>query len=179
MSEWVDPYSLDEGNEQRDLHLGRYAWANEMVKGHIVANAACSNNYGAEILGHGSKRFVVGFDRNPKCLKAARDAGRHLVVERDIQDETFHGFTSLVCLETFEHLERPWDFLKGISQTVREIVLSTPIIPTKHLNEWHLHDFTKEEVLNGLMAHGWEIRHYATQEEGGVTTYILIYATRK
>lgn len=177
MSEFIEPYDLPDGSEQRNLHLGRYKWAKEMIRGMVVANAACSTNYGSEIL-KAPFRLVIGFDRNDSALDIARNKNRPFFIKLDIQDQTFDGFTTLVCLETFEHLDRPWDFLKGLSTTVKEVVFSTPIIPTKHMNEWHLHDFTKDEVRDGLKNLGWKINHEATQEEGGREVYLLIYATR-
>lgn len=179
MAEFCEPFDLPEGDEQRKLHIGRYEWAKEMIKGYVVANAACSTNYGYEIL-RAPLRLVVGFDRNPVALALAHDKRRGYVIERDIQDETFDGFTTLVCLETLEHLERPWSFLKELSPSVTELVLSAPIIPTKHFNEWHLHDFTKADILDGLKEQGWRIKHWATQNEDGLPspTYLLIYAIR-
>lgn len=180
MAEWIDPYSLPEDSEQRRLHLGRYKWAAGMIHGSKVANAACSNNYGAEILDDGL-REIVGFDRNPVSLAQAKDRyKKYAVVEGDIQNQTFDGFTTLVCLETFEHLKEPWKFLDGLSKTVKELVLSTPIIPTKHFNEFHLHDFTQKDVVDGLKDRGWKIQSVAYQDESFLAkpTYILVYATR-
>jgi hypothetical protein len=180
MAEWLNPYDLGEGDEQRRLHIGRYNWAKEHIKGNVVANAACSCNYGYSILNDGA-RLVIGFDRNPVGLNLARSSGADLVIEKDIQTYSFQGFTTLVCLETFEHLKDPWGFLRNLSLSVKELVLSTPIIPTKHFNEWHLHDFTEKEILNGIKELGWKIERTAYQDEDQFLpnhTYILVYATR-
>lgn len=179
MAEYIEPFDLKEDEEQRKLHLGRYNWAREMVKGLVVANAACSTNYGTQIL-KTDGRLVVGFDRNPTALAVADAKQRPYYIKRDIQEEPFDGFTTLVCLETFEHLPKPWDFLKNLSKTVRELVLSTPVIPTKHFNEYHLHDFTTDEVRNGLKELGWTIKSEAYQDESWLDkpTYLLVYAQR-
>lgn len=184
MSEWLNPYEFAEDNEQRKLHIGRYRWAATMIHGLAVANAACSCNYGAEILMGKPQvpgRLVVGFDRNPEGLALARKVfPEYEVREQDIQDESFEGFTSLVCLETFEHLKEPWKFLDGLAASVTEIVLSVPVIPTKHFNEWHLHDFTMDEMREGLKKRGWKLKSEATQDESNLQkpTYGLFYATR-
>lgn len=179
MSEYIHPYDLPDGDEQRSLHLGRYRCAAGQIKGMVVANAACSTNYGSEILAKYG-RLVIGFDRNKNAIERARKDGRFNIIERDLQNETFEGFTTLVCLETFEHLERPWDFLKNIHSTVKELVLSVPCIPTKHFNEWHLHDFTTDEVLSGLASHGWQVVTTTFQDESPLPkpTYLIVYATR-
>lgn len=179
MSEFIEPYSLPDGDQQKDLHLYRYRWAKDHIEGSVVANAACSTNYGWEILKENG-RLVIGFDRNDSALDIARKNDRYWFIKHDIQDERFDGFTSLVCLETFEHLQKPWYFLDNLSPTLKELVLSTPIIPTKHFNEWHLHDFTDEEVKQGLKDRGWNVIDTAFQDEPGLAcpTYILVYATR-
>lgn len=81
MAEWLNPYDLPEDDEQRRLHLGRYNWAKEHIKGSVVANAACSCNYGYSILNDGT-RLVIGFDRNPVGLNLARSSGADLVIEK-------------------------------------------------------------------------------------------------
>lgn len=179
MSEYIHPYSLPDGDEQRRLHLERYNFARDVIRGSVVANAACSTNYGWDIL-KSPGRFVLGFDRNDAALACATSEGRYFFVKRDIQGEVFDGFDTLVCLETFEHLQDPWGFLKNLSPTVKELVLSTPCIPTKHFNEWHLHDFTAQEVIDGLEALGWTVQKTAYQDESPLPkpTYILLYATR-
>lgn len=181
MSEWIDPYSLPDNDEQRRLHLGRYEWAKVNVRGANVANAACSCNYGSKILMECNvpNRFVVGFDRNPDGLKLARERYPNLkVIDQDIQKEMFQHFDALVSLETIEHLKDPVAFLKGLAPSVKELVASVPIIPTVGINEWHLHDFTKESFRKIVTDLGWKIEREATQDEAGKETYLLIYATR-
>lgn len=179
MSEFIEPWDLPDGSEQKDLHLGRYRWAAQMIKGNVVANAACSTNYGYEIL-YQPGRLVVGYDRSDDALGIATRKSRPRFIKLDIQEEPFDGYTTLVCLETFEHLPRPWDFLKNLSLTVKELVMSVPIIPTKHFNEFHLHDFTADEVRDGLKNLGWNIQAEAFQDEEWLEkpTYLLIYATK-
>lgn len=129
---------------------------------------------------HAVGRHVIGFDRNDMAIALAKDLYPLPILKKDIQDEPFYGFDALVCLETFEHLERPWDFLDQLSATVRELVLSVPIIPTKHFNEFHLHDFTFDQVKEGLEKRGWKVEATAYQDEENLThpTYTLFYATR-
>lgn len=177
MSEFIEPDELEETDYQRDLHLKRYIWASQMIKGNVVANASCSTNYGWEILKKPC-RLVVGFDRNETALGIAVHKGRKWFIKMDFQDEDFDGFSTLVSLETIEHLERPFDFLKGLSLTIKELAISVPIIPTKHTNSWHLHDFTETEIKEKVTELGWTIKHDAYQEENGTRVYLLLYATR-
>lgn len=181
MSEWINPHKLPDGDQQKKLHLGRYAWAKEMlsINARAVANAACSCNYGHEYLKRDG-RLVIGFDRNPVGLSQARGDGFDMVIEKDIQNETFDGFDAIVSLETIEHLQDPYAFVKGWSQTVKECVISVPCIPTKHFNEWHLHDFTQDDARKLVRDAGFTISSEAFQDEDGLSkpTYMLIYAKR-
>lgn len=180
MSEWIDPYSLPASSEQRRLHVDRYAWAASSLQSRsLAANAACSNNYGSDIL-KSAGIPSYGYDRCAKAIAEAHAAGRKNCEVRDIEDAglDFSGFGSLVCLETIEHLKEPAAFTGKISADVREMVLSTPIIPTKHLNEFHLHDFTEAEIRSLVESSGWNIRKASYQDENGNRTYILIYAVR-
>lgn len=179
MSEFIDPYSLPEDHEQRVLHLQRYEWAAKHITGKVVANAACSTNYGWDIL-KVPGRLVIGFDRNLKAFEIANANRKLHYIRKDIQGENFDGFDALVCLETFEHLKEPTRFLDGLSNTVKEIILSVPIIPTKHFNPFHLHDFTEEQVVELLKKNRWQIKEIMHQDEAGLDkpTYAVIYATR-
>lgn len=181
MSEWINPHSLPDGDQQKRLHIGRYLWAKEHLSASTiaVANAACSCNYGYEYLKRDG-RLVIGFDRNRYGIDDARKAGFDLVIEKDIQEETFDGFDAVVSLETIEHLDDPEGFIKGWSKTVKECVVSVPCIPTKHFNEWHKHDFTQDEARKLLTNAGFKIKAEAFQDEDGLDkpTYILLYATR-
>lgn len=109
-----------------------------------------------------------------------RERPEYPVTIQDIQNESFDGFDTLVTLGTLEHLKEPWEFLRGLSPTVKELVASVPCIPTKHFNEWHLHDFTKDGFLSSLRELGWTIEHTAEQDESGLPhpTYLLVYAKR-
>lgn len=179
MSEFIHPYALPKTSEQYQLHVGRYKWAAQMIHGMVVANAACSTNYGSDHLKK-TGRLVIGFDRNDTALAIARSENRDLVIQKNIQNECFEGFDTIVSLETIEHLDDPHAFVKNWSKTIKECVISVPIIPTKHFNEWHKHDFTKEQAKDLLISNGWKIEHEAFQDEQGLDkpTYILLYATR-
>lgn len=163
VTEWSDIEALPKDDRIRRLHEERYEWAAWAIKGaKRIANAACGTNYGAPILGV-KGREVTGFDRGETQAQVAKARGRGDVVLGDLQGQTFDGFDALVCIETLEHLERPWDFLRGLSGTVRELVVSVPIIPTKHVNPFHLHDFTAQEVKAGLNALGWVVLKHEVQ----------------
>lgn len=177
MAEYLEPSELAPDDYQKQLHLGRYIWASQHIKNKMIANASCSTNYGWDLLKK-STNSVIGFDRNQEALKKAKEKGRNWFIEMDFQDETFDGFTCLVCLETLEHMEDPWRFVQRLAPTITEAVFSVPIIPTKETNKWHLHDFTEEEFKEKLKSLGWKIEHEAYQEANDQKVYLLVYVTR-
>lgn len=178
--EWDDIPSLPENDPQRDWHLFRYRWCAERLQGKLIANAACGSGYGSRILAERAMR-VVGFDRNETALAIARNKYANDVCEyeyADLQDETLFGFEALCCVETLEHLPDPVAFLRRLGSTVKELALSVPIVPTKHANVHHLHDFTEQEILNILRALGWTIVETAHQDEWKPKAVLLVYARR-
>jgi 2-polyprenyl-3-methyl-5-hydroxy-6-metoxy-1,4-benzoquinol methylase len=56
-------------------------------------------------------------------------------------------FDVAVCFETLEHLSEPARLARVLCQAQRLAVVSVPTVPTKHMNEFHLHDFTVESLL--------------------------------
>jgi 2-polyprenyl-3-methyl-5-hydroxy-6-metoxy-1,4-benzoquinol methylase len=178
--EWDDIPSLAENNPQREFHLFRYKWAAEHIFGLIVANAACGSGYGTPILAAGvPDRTVVGFDRSDDALAINAEKGYGHAIKCDIEAQNFSGYDVLVSLETFEHLKDPVSWLKVLSPDVKELVLSVPIIPTKHNNEHHLADYTEGEILNVLKALGWKVVDKAKQAEFVPNAVLLVYAVRQ
>lgn len=177
--EWDDIPSLDDGNPQKRFHLDRYQWAAEHIYGLIVANAACGSNYGTPILAAGvPDRTVVGFDRSAEALAINQEKCYGHAIECDIEQQQYHGYDVLVSLETLEHLKEPIRWLKMLSGDIKEMVLSVPIIPTKHANEHHLHNFSDTEIVNVLDALGWRIVDRKYQDEFVKDAVLLVYAVR-
>lgn len=171
----VTEYSLPEENDPRVAAImnGRYEWAAKRIKGRKVANACAGPGYGLPIL-QSSGAEVTNFDRSEECLKVAEQRGWTPFVLGDVEGESFQGFTTLVSIETIEHLRDPIGWLRALHGSVRELVLSCPVVPTKHENPHHLWDFSYQEVLNVTKALGWDI----TAHELVAGDTIILHATR-
>lgn len=164
------------------LHIQRYEWAAAHLADAFtdqrlesVANAACGTGYGSPILGRAlGCVFVDGFDLDERALETARKRHpEYCFSKRDVTDPFINNYDALVCLETIEHLDDPWTFLSHL--TVQHLVLSTPIIPTKHRNPFHKWDFTKAEIDAALRTAGYTIVDYQQQ----CNDVGLWYATRQ
>jgi hypothetical protein len=179
-TEWCDIPSLPDSDPQKAWHLDRYKWAASKLRGLNVANAACGTNYGAKILLDGVQgRRVTGIDRSVEAAAIAKERhGMHIMHTDDLHHCGLAGHDALVSLETIEHLERPWEWLGRLEPSVRELILSVPIIPTKHTNPFHLWDFTETEVMRRVEGMGWRITDYMHQGEFVSNAVLLLRAER-
>lgn len=157
-SEWCDPMELADDDYQKRLCIERYKWACKYISlGAAVANAACGANYGTPMLMLAGAAKVVGFDSGPEQQRVSQSKGYGEFRLVDIEKMTFSEFDTLVCIETLEHLKNPRAFLENLDWRLQTLVLTTPIVPTKHLNPHHLHDFTEEQILGWLACTGWNV----------------------
>jgi hypothetical protein len=51
-----------------------------------------------------------------------------------------------ISFETIEHIENYQNLLNILKKAKKYIIYSTPIVPTKHRNIYHLHDFTFKQL---------------------------------
>lgn len=168
-TEWYDlTENMDDPATEKILN--RYEWATTFVKNCNVANAACASNYGALIL-EGAGNRVTGFDIDPVAIATAERDGLVPAVLADITTLDLGGFDALVSLETLEHLERPFEWLQGLSSSVAKLVTSVPIVPTMHNNRFHRHDFTEATFLDGLQGAGWKVRETWLQNDDVLMVY--------
>lgn len=170
--------SLPEENDPRYAKrmIARYEWAAKRIKGQRVADAACGPGYGVKLLTEAGKH-VFGYDRSEDNFNKARSIGVGINVT-DLESHApyrFDTIDALVSIETLEHLRKPIEWLRGVHSNVKELVLSCPCVPTKHINRWHLHDFTYDEVLGIVRGIGWTVQEH--EHEGDDT--IILYATRE
>src|ERR671919_2571629 len=89
-------------------HLAVYEWIAARVGGLRVADLACGEGYGSEVLA-GTAAEVVGVDANPEAHEHARLRYRrpNLRFERSLVEEFRTSCDAIVFLQTIEHIQDP------------------------------------------------------------------------
>lgn len=150
--ERIDPATASD--VERQLHEERYWWAGSYVTpGMSVMDAACGTGYGKAWF-PGARWIGVDIIGGPG------------IVQADLTD--WQGWAGLhydvfVGVETIEHLADPTNFIQMAKHAGTWVLISTPIIPTRHLNEYHVRDWTPEEVVAAFTDDDWSLVDYVTQ----------------
>lgn len=133
--------------EHETGHVYRYELAAQWINdGETVIDAACGIGYGAQVIAATKAVTYLGVDQPDVIDQRFAPFGSFESHDLDIWTPT-HQFDVAVCFETLEHLHNPEHMVSWLKQAKRLIILSVPTIPTKHFNEFHLHDFTVDDIL--------------------------------
>jgi SAM-dependent methyltransferase len=134
-------------------HLAVYEWIAERVRGAAVADLACGEGYGSDVLA-GRAAEVIGVDANPEAHEHARLRYRrsNLRFERTLVESFDQPRDAIVFLQTIEHVERPGELLARFAELAPVSYVSTPnrltLAPPgaeKSANPWHLREYTAGE----------------------------------
>jgi len=134
-------------------HLAAYEWIAERCRGLRVADLACGEGYGSDVLARTAAE-VVGIDANPDAHEHARLRYRrpNLRFERALVEEFAAPCDVVVFLQTIEHIRDPDALLRRIATAAPVAYISTPnrltLAPPgaeKSDNPWHLREYTLEE----------------------------------
>lgn len=124
-------------------HVARYEYAAQhLLDGETVNDIACGIGYGTMLLPRARCR---GYDR-PGVPDLAFPGAFHVA---DLDDPGWAPDPAdvTVCFETLEHVKDPAHLARVITATTRRaIVVSVPVVPTRHENPHHLHDFTEADI---------------------------------
>ena len=134
-------------------HLAVYEWIRARVGGLRVADLACGEVYGSDVLA-GTAAEVVGVDANPQAHEHARlrYVRPNLRFERALVESFTAPCDAIVFLQTIEHIEDPAALLEGFAAAAAVSYISTPnrltLAPAgaeKSDNPWHLREYTADE----------------------------------
>ena len=137
-------------------HLAVYEWIGARVLGKRVADLACGEGYGSEVLSR-SAASVVGVEANPEAYEHARlrYVRQNLRFERTLVETFSEPVDAIVFLQTIEHVRDPAGVLehfRGLLADGGVAFISTPNVLTlappgaaKSDNPWHLKEYTAGE----------------------------------
>jgi SAM-dependent methyltransferase len=146
-------------------HLVIYEWIARQTSGLRVADLACGEGYGSDVLARGGARAVVGVDANPEAheharLRYVRD---NLTFTRTLVELYDEPCDAVVFLQTIEHVRNPGEILDRFKALVGSggvAFVSTPNVLTlappgaqRSGNPWHVHEYRPEEFAALCRAH--------------------------
>jgi SAM-dependent methyltransferase len=142
-------------------HLAVYEWIAGRVDGLSVADLACGEGYGADVLAR-SAAEVVGVDANPEAFEhaGARYRRPNLRFERGLVELFEEACDTIVFLQTIEHIREPGTLLDRIARLAPVAYITTPnrltLAPAgaeKSDNPWHVREYTAGEYRALLEPH--------------------------
>lgn len=149
-------------------HLYRYYCARGyMGPEDVVVDAACGVGYGTRLFAEVASK-AIGIDRDETAIQTAMKNNQvknnyFIQVNLD-QEPSLPECDVFVTIETLEHLRYPESFAGKVKAAARKwIFVSTPIVPTKHEDPTHLHDFTEPQVMEMFESDRWKNLHYSVQ----------------
>jgi len=149
-------------------HVAVYDWIAARVAGLDVADLACGEGYGSDLLA-ARAASVVGVDANPEAHEHARlrYTRPNLRFERDLVESFAGPCDAIVFLQTIEHIEDPAGLLAGFARAAPLSYVSTPnrltLAPPgaeKSGNPWHLREYTVAEYRDLLAPHFSRVELY-------------------
>jgi SAM-dependent methyltransferase len=130
-----------------------YEWIAQRCRGLRVADLACGEGYGSDVLA-GTAAEVVGIDANPEAHEHARRRYRrpNLRFERGLIEEFEGPCDAVVFLQTIEHVAEADVVARRIASAAPVAYISTPnrltLAPPgarKSDNPWHVREYTLGE----------------------------------
>jgi hypothetical protein len=146
-------------------HEARYALAAGFLRpGDVVVDAACGIGYGALLLDAHHDVTYYGVDRDTSIV-AVEEGPRRTFIEADLQTwQPPFEFDVAVGFETIEHLENYETYIEWVRRAKRYIIVSVPIVPSKHENVFHVHDFERDDIIQLVTADDeWRLFQYFDQ----------------
>jgi cyclopropane fatty-acyl-phospholipid synthase-like methyltransferase len=161
--------------DQQEGHLYRYRLAADWISnGETVLDIASGIGYGAAVMKQKKDISYHGVDKVSPSDTFAGLGEFIFDVDLDFWDPENLSWDVSVSFETIEHVKDPVALSDILKKASRLVVLSTPTRPTKHINPYHLHDFTVQDVLN--LFSDCELIHL--EDQPNELSHIFVFATR-
>jgi SAM-dependent methyltransferase len=142
-------------------HVAVYEWITERCAGLRVADLACGEGYGSDLLARRAAE-VIGVDANPEAFEHASSRYRrpNLSFRRELVEQFDQQVDVVVFLQTIEHIQEPDRLLARIAEVAPLAYISTPNRLTlaapgaeKSDNPWHLREYDPAQYRALLEPH--------------------------
>jgi 2-polyprenyl-3-methyl-5-hydroxy-6-metoxy-1,4-benzoquinol methylase len=166
VTERITPGMANTEGHRLRYHLA----AGFLERGDVVLDAACGIGYGAEILTARGGVTYVGIDKSTEYCEGPGTfvaADLNTVADFHVEFDVFVGF------ETIEHLTDYTNYVALAKKATRCILVSAPIVPTKHINPFHLHDFNRGDLVALFADDDW--RHFATFDQPSEVSEVVVF----
>jgi SAM-dependent methyltransferase len=144
---------VPEENYWFQRHLAVYEWIAERCAGLRVADLACGEGYGSDVLAR-TASSVIGVDANPEAHEHAKRRYRrpNLRFQRGLVEDFAEPCDAIVFLQTIEHVPEPEALARRFGELAPTSYISTPnrltLAPPgaeKSDNPWHLREYDASE----------------------------------
>ena len=176
-------------------HRGRYCFADKMLDGGDILDAASGIGYGSYILAHKRKdRKIWALDKDaPSHFFGNQYFAHPNILRVPLYAEDIFSlncqFDAICSFETIEHLEDPEKFLKDLcvlSKDKTKLIVSSPNQETlpflKEHYPHHIQHFTPDQLTDLLERCGWKVEEKFSQPNrlsldviSGTSGLFLIY----
>lgn len=177
--------ATDPSGPARYGHDFRYHLAAGFIKtGYTVLDAACGTGYGPLVMGNFGYAYL-GVDRvTPTDLPTWGEYPNYIdwriedliAPSHWICDFAANRTDVFIGFETIEHLANYSNYIELAKSVEHWIIMSAPVVPTKHINPWHLHDFVPGQLQLLLEDENWE--HYQTVQQPSEVSEIVVMRRR-
>ena len=155
----------------------RYFHALNFTRDKDVLDCACGIGWGSCLIANGGAKSVTGIDLCSIAIESAKEFYSSsnlkfvLGTSNDFDETT--KFDVITSFETLEHVDDPINFLKSLKKVLKPggvLLLSTPNghclkhDHTKPYNQYHVEEYTKEELIKLLEQSGWILKKYMGQK---------------
>lgn len=144
---------VPEENYWFQRHLAVYEWIADRCAGLRVADLACGEGYGSDVLAR-TAASVIGVDANPAAHEHAslRYRRPNLRFQRGLVEDFAEPCDAIVFLQTIEHVPEPEALARRFAGLAPTSYISTPnrltLAPPgaeKSDNPWHLREYDAAE----------------------------------
>lgn len=162
---------INQSEQQSAGHIFRYIMAAGLSEGQTVLDAACGTGYPYQFFPKDCTYY--GVDKSAKNLEHTfGDNGTFIEADLNTWQPDFN-FDVFVSFETIEHIKNYKNLISAGKNASTWFICSVPVIPTKHMNPYHLHDFKPLEMQSIVQDEEWKLYDYVQQKTEFAEIYLF------